>query len=151
MIQFVYGQDEAISTLVAKLQGAEHGRANCKTIGIVDEQGRFLAGVVFYNWNPETGIIEMSASALNPRWFSRRTLNRIGDFVFVECGCQLLLVHLRADNEHVLQVLAGVGFTFTRVPRLFGRDQDGVICTLSDDDWYAGKLSRGRPVQEEAA
>jgi len=151
MIRFVYGQDEAISTFVAKLQGEETGYRNCKALGVVDEHDRFLGGVVFYNWNPGTGIIEMTASALSPAWLSRRTLNRIGDFVFRECSCQMLLVHVRKSDEHVLRLLAAVGFAFTLVPRLFGRDLDGVICTLTDDDWYDGKFSHGRPEIEEAA
>jgi hypothetical protein len=136
---------------VANLQGEERGYRNCKTIGVADEQGNFLGGVVFYNWNPEAGIIEMTASAVSRAWLSRRTLNRIGDFVFHECGCQMLLVHVRKSEERVLRILASVGFVFTLVPRLFGRELDGVICTLTDDDWYGSKLSHGRPAIEEAA
>lgn len=151
MIRFVYGHDEEVSTFVANLQGEENGYRNCKAFGVVDEHNRILGGVVFYNWNPATGIIEMTASALSPAWLSRRTLNRIGDFVFHECGCQMLLVHVRKSEEHVLRLLAAVGFAFTLVPRLFGRDLDGVICTLTDDDWYDGKFSHGRPAIEEAA
>jgi len=151
MIQFLYGQDELVSRLVANLQGAEHGRRNCKTIGVLDETGEFLGGAVFYNWNPEAGIIEISASAISPRWLSRRTLKRIGEFVFHECECQLLLVYLRADHERVLTLLAGLGFTFRLVPRLFGRDLDGVLCTLTDDEWFDGRISRGAHTTKEAA
>ena len=150
MVQFVYNEDETISTFVAKLQGAEKGPERCKTIGVLDDQGRFLGGIVFYNWNPDTRVIEMSAAAVNPSWLSRRTLNRIGDFVFHECGCQLLLVYVPENKVNVLRVLAAVGFSFTRIPRLFGRNADGVLCTLADDEWYDGRISHGRPVEEAA-
>ena len=153
MIQFVYGQDVAISTLVAKLvSGSEaNSYGRCKTIGVVDNKGRFLGGVVLYHYDPDSGSIQMTAAGLNPSGLSRRTINRIGDFVFGECGCQILRVDVREDNTRVLEILAGIGFTFTRVTRLGGRKLDGVICTLTDDDWYASKLSHGRPIKEEAA
>jgi len=151
MIRFVYDNDDVVSTIVANLQGEEKGYRNCKTIAVVDEHNNFLAGVVFYNWDPHSGRIEMTASAVSRAWLSRRTLNRIGDFVFRECGCQLLLIHVRKRDERVLRILAAVGFTFTLVPRLFGRDLDGVICTLTDDDWYGSRISHGRSLTEEAA
>src|SRR5262245_21721442 len=130
MTCFVYGRDEEIATLVARIQGTEQSFGRCRTVGVTDDKGRFLAGVVFHSWNPETGIIQISVGALSPRWYGRKTMNRIADFGFVECGCQMLLVYVREDNEAALRVLAGAGFSFTRVLRLFGRDQDGVIATL---------------------
>jgi|RhiMethySRZTD1v2_1073278.scaffolds.fasta_scaffold22571_4 RimJ/RimL family protein N-acetyltransferase len=152
MTCFVYGRDEEIAALVAKLvSGQEPNYGRCKTIGVTDDKGNFLGGVVLYHYDPASGSIEMTGAALDSSWLSRKTLNRIGDYVFDECGCQLLRVDVREDNERVLRILAGVGFSFTRVARLGGRNLDGVICTLTDDDWYAGKISHGRPKLEEAA
>ena len=35
-----------------------------------------------------------------------------------------------ADNEALLYVLARYGYSFVKVARLFGRDRDGVVCSL---------------------
>ena len=143
MIQFVYEQDETISTLVARMiPGMKRGFGACKTIGVLDEHDRFLAGIVFHGWTPENGTIVVSGAAFNPRWMSRGVLARIGQFAFEECGCQMVLMQIPADNERLLRQLAVIGFSFVNVPRFFGHGRDGVIATLTDDDWQASRFNR---------
>jgi hypothetical protein len=35
-----------------------------------------------------------------------------------------------------------VGWKFETFPRLFGRDDDGVTCRLTDDAWAASKFNK---------
>jgi RimJ/RimL family protein N-acetyltransferase len=93
----------------------------------------------------------MSAAGLHPSWLSRRTLQRIGDFAFQECHCQMLRCEVPADNKRVLRVLHAVGFEFTYLPRMCGRGRDGVICTLTDDAWYGGRFGRFQQPMKEVA
>ena len=53
----------------------------------------------------------------------------------------MLYGRVRAENEHLLSLLARVNFNLTMVPRMYGRSEDGVLCTLTDDQWLDSKLS----------
>jgi len=148
MTKFVYDQDETISALVSKLiPGMERGFGTCKTIGVVDEKGRFLAGMVFHGWNPDNGTISLSGAALSPKWMSRAAFKRIGDFAFGECGCQMLMMQVPADNERLLGQLATIGFSLIAIPRFYGRDRNGVLATLTEEEWLASRFN----VEKEAA
>jgi len=49
-----------------------------------------------------------------------------------------------ADNYIVLRILEAVGFDLHYIKRLGGRDRDGVVCTLTDDQWQASKYNFNR-------
>ena len=82
------------------------------------------------------------AAAITPRWFTRATYRRMFEYPFVECGCQMLYGRVRAENEHLLSLLARVNFNLTMVPRMYGRSEDGVLCTLTDDQWLDSRISK---------
>jgi RimJ/RimL family protein N-acetyltransferase len=142
-IEFLYGQDEAVAQFVA--QFVQHGRTGfgrCKTIGVIDDDGRLIAGFVYHTYNDAAGVIEMGAAAIDRRFLTRATLRRMFEYPFIECGCQMLITQVHADNEALLDQFARLNFNMTLIPRLFGRDDDGVYCTLTDDQWLDSKFSR---------
>ena len=143
MIDFVYNHDEQVAGFVAQLtdnhNGGNFGR--CKTIGVIDEQGRLIAGLVYFNWDPRGETIEMGLASISPYWLTRATFRRIFEYPFIECGCQMVYARVRIDNERLLSGLARLNFNLTAVPRMFGRTEDGVLCTYTDDQWLDSKLS----------
>src|SRR4051812_12708873 len=102
MLRFVYGQDQVISRFVASMipHVGWRGFGNAKAIGIIDDAGRLIAGLVYSNWNPDAGTIEVSGAALpGSRWLTRETLNRMYDYPFNEIACQMVIKRVLADNE----------------------------------------------------
>lgn len=143
MLQFVYDNDEVIAQFIAQIappSGGSFGRF--KTIGIIDEQGKLLAGLVYFNYDPNSEVMEFGVAATSPRWFNRITYRRIFEYPFMECGCQMIFGRVRADNDHMLGQLAKLNFNLTLVPRMYGRGEDGVLCTLTDDQWLDNALSK---------
>ena len=124
---------------------------NSKAIGIVDERNDFLAGVVYHHWSPEAGTIVMSGASKTARWLTRPVLQRIFDYPFVECGCQMVIMQVSARDLRLQRQLAVIGFGFDRIRRLYGRDHDGIIATLTDEDWRASSFNRNAVELEEAA
>ena len=47
-----------------------------------------------------------------------------------------------ADDERLLYVLSRYGYAFCPVPRLFGRNRDGVVCCLTREAWEANKFNQ---------
>jgi len=159
VLGYVYGHDEVVAAFVAQLipECRQRGFGACRAIGIVNGEGEMLGGLVYRNWCPETGTIEISGAALpGTNWLSRRTVNIMYDYPFYVCGCQMVIKTTMADNTIVLRIMAAVGFTLHHVARLGGRDRDGVIGTLTLEDWEASPYNIRRkrpdkPQQQEAA
>jgi RimJ/RimL family protein N-acetyltransferase len=142
MIDFVYNHDEEVAQFVAQLAPpAGGGFGRCKTIGVIDEEGRLIAGLVYFNYEPTAEVIEIGVASIVPRWFTRQTFRRMFEYPFVECGCQMLYCRVRAENERLLSELARINFNLTMVPRMYGRTEDGVLCTYTDDQWLDCRLS----------
>ena len=95
--------------------------------------------------------IVMSGAAMHPHWLNRSVLQRLLDFPFIECRCQMLIIQLRDSDERMKRQLAVIGFAFSRIARLYGRNDDGIVATFTDDDWAACRFNRGRIALEEAA
>lgn len=156
MLDYVYDYDELVSRFVASLiPHCRRGFGNCRTLGVVDDARELIAGLVYHNYDPDSGIIEISGAALPGRhWLSRRTLQRMFEYPFLGCNCQMVVQRTPADDERLLGVLARYGYTFIPFPRLFGRDRDGVICHLTREAWESNKFNQRAVEQkqiEEAA
>jgi hypothetical protein len=140
MIEFVYNHDNEVAQFIKQEHaGGSFGR--CKTIGVIDGD-RLIAGLVYYNYDPDAETIEMGARAITPRWFTRATYRRLFEYPFVECGCQMLYARIPVENEYLLSQFARMNFNLTVIPRLYGRSEDGVLCTLTDDQWLDSRLAK---------
>ena len=151
MLEYIFGQDEVVAKFVAQFipECRERGFGKCKAIGIADETG-MLAGLVYKNYQPELGTIEISAAALpETNWYSRRTIQVMHEYPFDQCGCQMVIITTMASNLIVQRILAAIGYDFYYMKRLGGRHQDGVVATLTDDQWQASKYNRNRKPAEQ--
>ena len=144
MLDYVYGHDETVADFVAMLipHCRERGFGACKTIGVVDEEGTLIGGVVYHNYDPEAGVIEISGGAINPRWLTRRTIAQMYQYPFLQLGVQMIVQRTPADNERLLRQLAAYDYMFVKVPRMFGRDRDGVLCMLTVEDWEKNRFNK---------
>lgn len=143
MLRYVYGQDEVVAKFVATLiPHGGRGFGACKTIGVIDEEGRLIAGLVYHNYDPQAQIIELSAAATTPHWLMRGSIQRMYQYPFHQCGCQMLVQRTPIDNERLLGQLAAYDFHFIKVPRMFGRERDGVLCCLTYEAWAANRFNK---------
>lgn len=146
MLDYVYGHDETVARFVSGLIPRFQGRqfdASAKAIGIVDGEGKLIAGVVYHNYDPPSQTIEISGAALPGRfWISRETLKRSYQYPFHTCGCQMVVQRNDAEDTRLLRQLADLNYMFIRVPRALGRDRDGVLCLLTYEDWAANRFCR---------
>jgi hypothetical protein len=145
MLTFLYGHDKAVAQFVAALipECRQLGFAdNVKTIGIIDEEGRLIAGLVYHNFSPDHGVMEMSGASISRRWVTRRVIARMFQYPFLECGVQMMVQRIPADDLRQLGQLAAYGYTLTKIPRLYGRHRDGVLATLTYEDWCNNKMNK---------
>ena len=160
MLDYVYGHNELVADFVASLIPACEGRGLPKAssaFGVIDEQGRLVAGMVYHHYDPASGVIEMTGAALpGQQWLSRETIRRMYTYPFLQLGCQMVLMRVSARDERLLRQLAALNYAFIRIPRLLGRDHDAVVCLLTYEDWINSKFQKrlrhylDEPAQEAA-
>ena len=113
-------------------------------VGVVLSDAGELACVwVWHNWQPDAGVMEFSGASLTPRWMTRRILHALFAYAFERAGCQMVVTRNSAANESLHKQLWAFGFDRFDIPRLFGRREDGVVWTMTDDQWRAGRFFIG--------
>lgn len=144
-LRYLYGHKEIVAPWVAGMIPHMHGRPfdNCMTIGVVDGDDELIAGIIYHNYLPEHGRIELSCAALPDRqWLTRTTLRVMYHFPFVQLGCQLAVHGMLASNMSLRRQFKAIGCVEYEFPRAFGRHKDAIICLLTDEAWRANKIMR---------
>ena len=129
----VWGDDVALA--VAGMLGQPRGFGECQAQGFLDARGDLVAGVVYHDWWPEAGVIEITAASRRRHWLTRGRLRAILSYPFGACGAQLLVARTGERNGYVLPLFEHIGADVVRIPRLRGRDEAEIIATLTTERW----------------
>ena len=105
------------------------------TVMGVFDRNRLVAGVLYYDYDEEAGVIQVSAASSTPRWLTRPVLWEMFDFPFNQLACQAVVMRVDPQNLRLKRILTSYGFEKYEVPRLRGRDKAETICILGDDVW----------------
>ena len=142
MAKLLLGHDEAVASFVSQLLfGDSRGFGNCRAIGSIDADGKLIGGVTYHDWQPEAGTIELSSAATTPRWLSPVVLDAIFRYPFA-IGCQMALMRVSARNARLTRQLDALALRRLPIPRLYGRDEDGILYTMTDAAWSTWKFRR---------
>lgn len=133
--------DDSAADTVASLVGID-GFGECRAMAVVDKKGKFAAGIVFHAWGPDSGVIELSAAAVNPNWPTRNVLKFMFGYVFDDCGCQMAITRTHENNTRVRRFMARLGADEYLIPRLRGRNASEAIQTLTEEQWTASRFAR---------
>lgn len=138
----VFGCDKQVGEWVA-VQLGQSGFAGyfMSAIGVFDE-GRIIGGTAFHNYYPKEGVIEMSSACIDSRWLTRRMIRAIFTYVFDLLECQLAVMRVSSDNSVMLNIAIRFGFNTYTIPRLRGKSEDEVICTLTVEQWRSSPFNR---------
>jgi RimJ/RimL family protein N-acetyltransferase len=139
-MNLLIGHDAAVASFVARLipDCTENSfKENTAAIGVINADGVLIGGIVYHNYLPEYGTVEVSAAATDARWLNRKTLYGLFRYPFLLLNCQLVMVRMFASNARTIKVQKAYGFKHYTIPRLYGRDMDCVVGTLTIEDWKA--------------
>jgi hypothetical protein len=150
MLRYIFGQDELVADFVArsKIASGFAKRAgfidrNLCAIGIANADNELIAGLVYFNYNPDAETIEMSVEALpKQRWLTPSTLALMFQYPFLLRKCQMLTTKTSARSAHVLRMLAALNFALILHPRAGGRHEDVVVAQLTYEDWLESKFCK---------
>ena len=123
-----------------EIPGADRGFGPCSAIGFVDDRGQLEAGFIYHNWNPESGVIEISAASSNRGWATKEKLRAVFEYPF--SFCRLVVWRTGEGNMRVRRLLRSLGARETVVPELRSPTEAEIIFTLNADQWQSSKFAR---------
>ena len=109
----------------------------------VEHKGQVVAGVVFHNWSPEAGVIELSCAAENKRWMTRGVMRTALGYVFDLLECQSAVARTAETNITVRKLWKALGAQEYVIPRLRGVNEAEAILVLPKEAWMDSKFMRG--------
>ena len=119
--------------------GKENDFGPGAAMGVADATGP-RGAVVFHGYQPDEGVIEMSAAG--DHWLSRSVLRDLFGYVFDTLGCQAAVMRVDPENTRMCRIASAFGFKRYDIPRLRGRDRAEAVFVLGDDDWRASRFNR---------
>jgi len=150
-VRLLYGHDDEVAEFVNERLPQRENFAGGKAIGVIDGNGYLVAGWIWHNYSPEAQVIEFSGAADTPRWMTRNILHEIFAYAFDIIGCQMVATRNSGANVRLHRQLRAYGFDRHDIPRLFGRDEDGVVWTLTDDRWRQSRFEKRVSCEQENA
>lgn len=150
-MKLIYPADEktndAIATWVMK-QFDRRATRPYRAIGLLNDNERLVAGVVFNGYNGAN--VDLTAYA--PGLFSRRALRGIFRFAFMDLQATRITARTRRKNPlHTKQILKRLGFVYECLaPRYYDTGKAGdamVYRMLRGDCPWIGELQDGRYAQ----
>ncbi len=103
--------------------------------------GHMVAGTLFHNWHPESGVIEMTSASTDRRWLMRPVVKAIFGMAFDMLGAQVAVMRVSERNADMVAIAQRFGFDGVLIPRLRGRNEAEWVFTLTDDAWRASRYS----------
>lgn len=120
-------------------------------MGVLDEDGQLIAGVVFHNYDPFVGNIEVSCAAESARWGNRETFRTILRYAFDQIHCRRITAVTPRRATSARQFLQGLGFKREGSARFgFGTD-NAIIYGLLSEEWAEGRFCAPRRRGEAVA
>lgn len=137
-----WGHEDIALPYAARKLEQPRGFGPCTAAVALDARHRLSAVLVFHNYQPEAGVIEVSAVADDARWAQRGVLKEAFSYIYDQLGCQLAAARCDVSNKRVRRLWKAFGARECVIPRLRGRQMDEAILTLTDDAWRASRFSR---------
>lgn len=145
-----WGYDHAVADWVAKrVDGCERGFGSCRSLGVMDDEGNIRGGIVFHDYWPERGLIEVSAAGTHPAWFTHDVERAAIAYMFDVARLGVARTGVR--NTRVRRMWKHLGATETVIPFLWSADEDAAILTLSQEAWTAKRGHVGASAKSYAA
>lgn len=131
---------EEVKRFVADQLGYDRGFGPSTAIGFV-ESGEIVAGVIYHNWHPESGVIEISAASSQRKWLNRSRLSAIFGYPFDQIKCRMVVARIGEHNARARRIWRSLGAREYAIPELRSPREAEIVYTLTADQWRSGKFA----------
>lgn len=154
MSSILYGHDvdvahwvaERIPHMRSRIPYFERGMVfgSPAAMGVLDKEGRMIAGAVFHNYDPFVGNIEVSCAAESPRWGNRETFRELLRYPFTQLSCLRCSAVTPRSGTSTRRFLEGLGFRREGSARLGFGTENAIIYGLLAEEWDQGRFCAPR-------
>lgn len=132
---------EIIAFVENGLWGGARQFGEATAMGWADETG-IVSGLVWHDYNPDHGTIELSAYSTRRDWCSKSILREMFAYPFDQLGLRMVCARHDASNRRARRIWKSFGATEVILPRLRGDNADEAVALLHRDDWRNSKFMR---------
>lgn len=150
-MRLLAGHDAAVAAFVADLAPIERPvwREPYWAFGVIRDDGALVGGVVFSEWRPAFGTIEMSAAGVSSLLFSPQIVSALGEHVYGKLVANRVWARTASSNQRAIKLLKHIGFTPEGVSAdWYGPSQHAVTYRMLRRDWIR---LYGKPDDQVAA
>ena len=141
-MKLVLGLDYAVAQWVSFNIPHSNGFGPCTAIGIMDANEELAGGVVFNNYQPEYGGIEISFVARSPKCLTKNIICGIFAYPFDQLRVKRVTAVTPRKAASARRFLEKFGFKREGVLRRgFGND-DAIIYGLLEKEWRRSRFTR---------
>ena len=144
------GFDQDIADFVASRIPGMDSFGPCSAIGVVDRDHHIAGGVVYHDYQPQWGNIQLSFASDRPDWLTPSLIRGLLFYPFYQLGCERITCLTPKRNRRARQFLQKFGFRYEgNVRRGFGTD-DCIISGLLRSEWESHRFY-GRKINTQGS
>jgi RimJ/RimL family protein N-acetyltransferase len=151
-VRVITGQDSGVADWVArqipimaaKVAREPFGKAfgPSTAIGVINEEGWLIGGVVYHGYDPDFRSIELSFASATSKWLTRPIIAELLGYPFYQLGCQRVTGATPKKAADARRFLEKFGFKREGVIRRgFGSD-DAILSGLLRREWEQSRYFR---------
>ena len=106
----------------------------------VSLDGQIIGGVIYHNYSPHHGTIEMSAYSATRRWTSAGLIRFLYDYPFYQLGCRQVMGRHSEHNRPVRRIWCALGAIEVRLPKMRADDEDEIVSILTKQAWQKSRI-----------
>ena len=134
-----WGADAEVAQWVSAKLGYDLDFDGCRSLG-VSRNGEIAAGVVFHDFAPARGTIELTIYS-EPGALNRTVAAEVFGYVFRVARMATALTG--AGNKRMRRIWRALGGTETEINGLYSANEAGIFLTLTESQWLSSAI-RGK-------
>ena len=133
--RLLFGFDPGVAAWVCERIPHVRDFGPCAAIGVMTG-GRLVAGVVYHDYQPDFGSVQLSMAADSSTWARRELIAGLLHYPFEQLGCWSVFTLTPEDNKKAVKVNEHIGFKKkTILPHAFGKKRHAVFCQMLKPDY----------------
>lgn len=105
-------------------------------LGVLDKENVLVAGVIFNDYWPIFGTMQVHLAADTPRWATRNVVREILSYAFLDANVDKVWGCTPSHLKRVLRFNAGIGFTQEAVLRhQYGKGRHCVVTSMMKEEF----------------
>ena len=135
--RLLYGHSEQVCLWVAeRIKDVLYEFDKAQAIGVLDDRGQLMCGVVYHDYRPECGTMQLSIASSNPMWARKETITQLLTYPFIDLKIYKCWITVPSDNTKSLATTKHIGFKQEAIlHHQFGKDRHAHCMKMSRKDF----------------